>query len=124
MTHFEFTLISEIAQIIPLYIHLQTNIYNKKSCEKFIDYGFALQEGYHYLLDMSKKTVLESQIIKKKRQNIMIKGFAQRINQIAFIKKAITSMIEEGLKPNEIVLVVPDESFVQTLQLFDNETYF
>jgi ATP-dependent helicase/nuclease subunit B len=123
-TDFEFTLITQIAQIIPLHIHIQTNTYNKKSCEKFIDYGFTLQENFNYILDMSQKIILKSDIIKKNAQNIIIKGFAQRINQIGFIKKAITSMIEEGLKPNEIVLIVPDESFVQTLQLFDSETYF
>ena len=123
-THFEFTLLTKISHEIPLHIHLQTNAYNKKSYEKFIEYGFALEEGYDYLLNLSQKTVLESHKTKTTSQNISIKGFTQRINQIAFIKEAITELIQKGLQPHEIVLVVPDESFIQTLQLFDTDTYF
>lgn len=123
-THFEFTLITQISRVIPLRIHLQTNIYNKKSYEKFIEYGFDLQEGYDYILDISQKNIIECHKTITALPKITIKGFGQRINQIAFIKKAINSLIEKGLQPNEIVLIVPDESFVQTLQLFDNDSYF
>ncbi len=123
-THFEFTLITQISHYIPLRIHLHTNAYNKKSWEKFMNYGFSLQEGYDYILDISNKTVIEAKKINQVKPNITLKGFAQRINQIAYVKKAITSMIEQGLESHEIVLIVPDESFVQTLQLFDNECYF
>lgn len=123
-THFEFTLITQISKIIPLYIHLHTNTYNKKSYEKFIDFGFSLEEGYDYILDISQKTILKSNKTNTLPQNIVLKGFSQRINQIAFIKNAIASMIEKGFQAHEIVLVVPEESFVQTLQLFDQESYF
>lgn len=123
-THFEFTLISQIAQKVPVYIHLRTNDYNKKSYEKFIQYGFNLEENYHYILDMTGLTIIQSTPLKKPVQNIDIKGFSLRINQIGFVKKAITSMIEKGIDTQDIVVVVPDESFVPLLQLFDTHSYF
>jgi RecB family exonuclease len=123
-THFEFTLITQIAQKIPLHIHLKTNRYNKKSYEKFIQYGFDLEENCHYILDMTHTTILQAKPLIKSLQSIDIKGFNLRINQIGFVKKAITSMVEKGIEPHDIVLIVPDESFIQTLQLFDTHSYF
>ncbi|MFA7570216.1 MAG: PD-(D/E)XK nuclease family protein [Sulfurimonadaceae bacterium] len=123
-THFEFSLITQIAQKIPLHIHLHTNRYNKKSYEKFIHYGFDLKEDYHYILDMTGLTILQATPLKKPIQNVDIKGFSLRINQIAFVKKAITTMIEKGIASDDIVVIVPDENFVQSLQLFDTHSYF
>lgn len=123
-THFEFSLMTQIAQKIPLHIHLHTNRYNKKSYEKFIHYGFDLKEDYHYILDMTGLTILQAIPLKKPIQNVDIKGFSLRINQIAFVKKAITTMIEKGIASDDIVVIVPDENFVQSLQLFDTHSYF
>lgn len=124
LTHFEFNLITKISKIIPLEIHLQTNIYNKKSYEKFIEYGLDLDSNTNYILDISKKSVIESIKIDYKSPSLSLKGFSARINQIAFIKDAVASMINKGFKPEEIVLIVPDESFIEILELFDQEEYF
>lgn len=73
---------------------------------------------------MTGLTIIQSTPLKKPVQNVDIKGFSLRINQIGFVKKAITSMIEKGIDTQDIVVVVPDESFVPLLQLFDTHSYF
>ncbi|MFA7083423.1 MAG: PD-(D/E)XK nuclease family protein [Arcobacteraceae bacterium] len=123
-THFEFNLITKIASVIPLTLHLQTTPYNKKSYEKFIEYGFNLEENFSYELNISQKLILEKKPIKAFSQSIEIKAFSQSIHQVAYVQKAITKMIENNIKPEDIVLIVPDETFVQTLQLFDSNNYF
>lgn len=124
LTHFEFSLITAIAQYLPLHIQLKTTVYNKKSYEKFTSFGFVLDEGFEYILDISNKTILETKPSIPHPHTIEIKAFSQRTHQIGFVKNAINAMLQKGFKPNEIVLIVPDESFVQLLQLFDNENYF
>ena len=55
---------------------------------------------------------------------LQIKGFSSRFNQIAYIKDTISKSVQNGVNPSNIALVLPDESFATTLQLFDNEKYF
>ncbi len=123
-THFEFNLITQIAKHTKLIIHLKTNKYNKKSYEKFINYGFDLKTNHNYILNISNKLIIEEKKNIKQKQNIQINGFALRTNQIGFIKKSITTMIENGLKPHEIAVIVPNEKFVEQIELFDTDSYF
>jgi hypothetical protein len=68
--------------------------------------------------------ILEEKKLVKKCENIEIKGFSSRVNQIAFIKKAIVDLVNKGINPSKIALILPDESFTTTISLFDNEGYF
>lgn len=123
-TNFEFDLIEAISKLTEVIIHLDTNEYNKKSYEKFVKSGFLLEENKRYKINISTKEIVSVNALQNKIQTIELKAFSTRVNQIAFVKKAITDMIHRGIKAEKIVLIVPDEQFTQTLQLFDDEAYF
>jgi len=123
-TKFEFELIKEISKYTNLQISFVYNKYNKKSIEKFIHYGFDLTIDHSYQIDFSNKKIVSQDKIEKKCEQIVIKGFSSRVNQIAFIKKSITTMVNGGIEPSKIALILPDESFTTTISLFDNEGYF
>lgn len=123
-TKVEFDKILQISENTKLIINLFTNEYNKKSIEAFKSIGFELEENKAYKLDISNKKILEETQVKSILQNFEIKGFASRINQIAYIKATIVSCIQSGVEPSKIVLIVPDEGFINKLKLFDNEGYF
>ena len=60
-----------------------------------------------------------------KNYNVQILPINQKILQIGFIKQKIYEMITfDKIEPSKIVVVLPDESFHETLALFDNEKYF
>ncbi len=73
---------------------------------------------------MSTTNILNKDKIEKKNNNVVIKGFSSRINQVAFIKKSITELINNDVEASKIALILPDESFSSTISLFDNEEYF
>ncbi len=123
-TKVEFDKILQVSENINLIINLFTNEYNKKSMESFKGIGFELKENKFYKLDISNKIILEESQIKSTLKNFEIKGFSSRINQIAYIKATIVFCIQKGIDPSQIVLIVPDESFISKLKLFDNEGYF
>ncbi|RXJ88573.1 hypothetical protein CRV01_12580 [Arcobacter sp. CECT 8983] len=123
-TQFEFEIVKEISKLIELEIEFIYNEYNKKSIKKFVDYGFELEEGRKYIINLSSKTTVFEAILEEYLDSIEIKGFSSRINQIAFVKASIVNFINKGLNPSKIALVLPDEGFASLLRLFDNEGYF
>ncbi|MEA3314931.1 MAG: PD-(D/E)XK nuclease family protein, partial [Campylobacterota bacterium] len=68
--------------------------------------------------------ILNKNPIDKITQDITISNISSKIEQIAFIKYQITNMINKGISPERIVVVTPNEEFIETLKLFDNEGYF
>jgi len=123
-TSFEFELIKSISKKVNLNIEFIYNKFNKKSIEKFINYGFDLELNHKYKIDFSNNKILEKTKLLSKYESLEIKGFASRINQIAFIKKSIVTLVQKGIEPSKIALILPDESFSSTISLFDKENYF
>ena len=80
--------------------------------------------NYKYIFNLSKKILEYSDSITKINENIDIKAFASRLNQISYIKHSIVSCANKGINPENIAVVLPDENFAKELELFDNEKYF
>ena len=121
-TKVEFDIIKNISKYKNIIIHLNTNEYNTKSMECFS--SFNLKVDYDYILDFNAKKILEEKPYESACKNINLCAFNTRINQIAYIKKTITTMVNEGIEASDIALVLPDETFAASLQLFDAEGYF
>ncbi len=128
-TSFEFEIIKAISNITNLEINFVYNTYNKKSIEKFINHGLELALNFQYKINFSKKEILEKKELRninteEKQKNVEIKGFSSRTNQLAFIKKSITTLVNNGINPSKIALILPDESFTSTISIYDEEGYF
>lgn len=121
-TKFEAKVIEKISNITTVMINLSSNEYNQKTKEFLKDFVF--KNGFDYKVNLSTKKVMCEKISINNNQNIDFCAFDTRINQLAYIKKSITTMISSGLEASNIAVVLPDESYVQTMQLFDNEKYF
>jgi inactivated superfamily I helicase len=122
-TKFEFNIIKDISEIIPFSIDFTYNQYNKKSIENFFELGLDLVENYKYKIDINKRLVLDKKSLIE-NENIDIKAFSSRINQIAYIKSNIVKLVNEGVNPSKIALILPDEKFSKMIKLFDSEGYF
>ena len=123
-TKVEFDIVEKISKYIKLNIIFYSNTYNQKSLEVFKDIHSDFKIDYKYKIDLTNKIVLEEKKIEKNLKNLEIKGFSSRLNQIAFIKNSIVKCVQNGIDPENIALVLPDEKFASYIQLFDNEKYF
>ena len=123
-TKVEFDIVEKISKYIKLNIIFYSNTYNQKSLEVFKDIHSDFKIDYKYKIDLTNKIVLEEKKIEKNLKNLEIKGFSSRLNQIAFIKNSIAKCVQNGIDPENIALVLPDEKFASYIQLFDNEKYF
>ncbi len=124
LTKIEFEIISNVAIKIPFFVNLTVNEYNQKSIEAFKEIGFSLNSHTTYTINLTTKEIIRSTINHQNNQFVNIEAFNSRTNQIAYIKKSITTMLDNGIETSKIALILPDESFALQLQLYDNEGYF
>lgn len=123
-TKFELEIILKISKYIDIIINLSSNKYNQKSIQSFTDLGFKLESGFDYKIDLTNKKIVEKKEEITNLKNIKVSAFSSRINQVAFIKESITNAINSGIEASNIVLVVPDEKFINIIEQFDDEGYF
>ncbi len=121
---FEFQVINQISQISTLHLHCTINDFNKKNIEIFSKIDIELENGYSYILNISNKTIISKTSLSTKPIDHTLYPLPSRLHQIAMIKYSITTMVQKGIDPSKIVLVLPDEKFSSYIKIFDDEKYF
>ncbi|WP_373033026.1 PD-(D/E)XK nuclease family protein [Sulfurovum sp.] len=118
LSHFELALLEKISNKVSLIIHYTTSKFNKKMQERFESLGIVLENDQHIRFSMTDKKVLS---MHKNVSVIHAKVYAveEREEQIAVAFAKIEEMVGSGLKPEEIVLILPDENFKEHFTLFD-----
>jgi inactivated superfamily I helicase len=124
LSSFEFKIIYDISQIIPIKIKLTLNEYNKKNIELFRDIKDDLKIDYSYTIDLTNNKIIDKIKQQKLKQNITISPISSQLEQIAFIKYQIAQIHKKGIEPHNIACIVPNEQISFALELFDDEHYF
>ena len=119
LTRFEIELFFNISKKNLLNVYFKTNRYNLKMQERFYEYGFEkFEQDSYYELNFSKKVAKKIKDLPKDF-DISYLSVSDRMLQIFFIKKKIYDFIKSGIKPENIAILLPDENFKDSLNLFD-----
>jgi CRISPR/Cas system-associated exonuclease Cas4 (RecB family) len=124
LSSFEFKIIQEVSKVVDTFINITFNQYNQKNKELFDALKNELQTDFSYKIDLTNMKIVEEKEELKQNQNIMISPLSSQLEQIAFIKYHITQMVQNGLEPESIAVLVPNEQIATSLELFDDEHYF
>ena len=118
LSHFELELLEKISRITTLTIHYVTSKFNKKMQDRFEKYGITLPNDSFVSLNLSKKKIIAQEI---NVETIDAKVFSveEREEQIAIAFEQIDGMVNSGIEPKNIVLILPDEKFKEHFTLFD-----
>jgi ATP-dependent helicase/nuclease subunit B len=123
ITNFEMKVLLECAQIVPLRLRFQANRFNQKMQEKLRSCGIAVEDEKNQLIDLSNLAVLHSESVASDAE-IVCERFGERLLQVAFIKQKVYAFVSEGIAPEKIAVVLPDENFAEHLRRFDTENNF
>ncbi|MBU0633056.1 PD-(D/E)XK nuclease family protein [bacterium] len=123
LTAFEIELLQKCSEITKLVLEITTTSFNKKVRERFETLGFGLKRDRKYTLDFGAKEILCEEKIEE-NTDIECYGFSEHILQVAFVKQKVYEYIQKGINHEEIVVILPNESFATTLKLYDSETNF
>jgi len=123
MSYFELNIIEEIARHKSFIIHLSTSKFNKKVQERFLDMGVNLDNDASISFDLHTKKVIHSHSNHQKIE-ATVYSVEERIAQIPILLESVQEMVDGGISPEEIVVILPDESFKETLKLYDRLNNF
>ncbi len=119
LSHFELELIEKIAKTTQIIIHYTTSPFNVKMQERFEALGIILPNHAHISFDLTDKKILTTQPNDAKI-NANVFSVEERQEQIAVAFVQIEKMVRSGIRPEEIVLILPDEDFKEHFTLFDS----
>ncbi len=123
LSRYEIALLRECANHLKVILHYNTTAYNRKMTARFEEMGFTLGEGMEYRLSLSEITIIDECPLRINRA-VTCEVFHARLAQIGFIKASVESFVEEGIAPERIAVVLPDENTAQMLKEFDTEGNF
>jgi len=112
LTKFDVEVLRKIPRKIE--INFEVDRFNKSLIEKSL--GVSVKEGKRYIYDF--KNLIEFDL-KENNSNIEVEYFSERINQIEYVFAKIAEFVNDGIEPENIVVILPDESFSEFLELFD-----
>ncbi len=118
LSRFELELIVQISQVTPLVIHYTTSKFNMKMQECFESIGIILPNNKHVSFSMTNKKVITA-VSNDRAIDAKILSVEEKEEQIAVAFTQIEEMVNSGIPPEEIVLILPDESFKEHFTLFD-----
>ncbi len=118
LSRYELALLEEVSQKTEVIIYYTTSVFNQKMQERFKGFGLSLPNDAFVSFNFSSKKILTSS-----QNNEMIHAevmsVEEREEQIAIAFEAIEKMYLSGIKPENIVLILPEESFKEQVSLFD-----
>ena len=118
LTKFELELFTQISKLKPFIIRVRTTPFNQKIIDSFKELGIDLPASSVVEFDLNSK-----KIISKKPEPININcevvEVGEHLEQIAVAFAKIEEFVKSGISPENIALIVPDESIVPAVRAFD-----
>jgi len=118
LSHFELELLEKVAQQTQLTIHYTTSKFNMKMREQFESMRIILPNHKHVSFSMTDKKVISAENNDAKI-NTKLFSVEEKEEQIALAFAQIEQMVNDGIAPEEIALILPDENFKEHFTLFD-----
>ncbi|WP_181566289.1 PD-(D/E)XK nuclease family protein [Helicobacter monodelphidis] len=117
----ECKILEKIASFTPLYIHTSVDNYNQEHIQATM--GIPLEVGYRLLIHFNEKKIISRQPLKR---DIQIDAYELKdaMDEVALSIELIHQWVEDGVSPDDIIIVLPDESFAQYLKIFDTYRNF
>ncbi|MEA1893430.1 MAG: PD-(D/E)XK nuclease family protein [Campylobacterota bacterium] len=123
LTNFELELLTKCCEFSSVNLKFSTSKFNTKMQSKFLELGIELEKNYEYKISLNKKEILEK-TQREENKNISCESFSESILQIAFIKQKLYQFVQNGYKPENIAVILPDENMAERLKSFDEKSNF
>ena len=127
LSEFEWGLFSEIAKLTTLKIIFQTSKFNKKLVLKLAEISgldaseFSLYGEFE--LNLSSRELKKTGVLRK-NPLVLKRSFSARSLQAAYTMAKASEFVADGIKSENIAVILPDESFAEILRLHDRGKMF
>ena len=116
---FEFEILKGAAALSTLVLNFKSTQLNSKPVRAIGEIcGIEFEPGKRYSVNLSSGEILREEALGAGRE-IVYRSFELRSLQAGYVFEKISSFVRAGIAPERIVVILPDESFADTLRLYD-----
>lgn len=119
----EGVILGRIATLTPVILHLEIDRYNVDYYRRLGILGDSLEAGYAYEVEWKTQAILHRQPLLEVGA-VEAYAFDSRLDQVALALERVAHWVKEGIAPEKIAVVLPDEGFSDYLRLFDEARNF
>ena len=125
LSEFEWEMLEKISKLTTLKIIFQTSVFNKKLTDKIRQISATSELEPYCKFELNLKTN-ELVCLEKiaKFEPVLTRNFATRSLQCAYVMAKASEFVREGIKPENIAVILPDEEFSEILRLHDSGKIF
>lgn len=123
LSRFEMQIFREISTQKLIIFKIFINAFNCEYYQRL--FGVALKEGEFSLkMENGELEILEFMPQAKSPSNLQLLEFDSKISEVGGVFTQIDLWLQEGVLPEEICVILPNEEFIKYLQLFDRARNF
>ncbi len=123
LSHHELSIIIKIAKQKPFLISMHTSKFTSKMMKRFEELGIILPPNHHVHFDLhSKKIIFQEE--RKDKIDAKVFRCEERLEQIPLVLESIQKLVDSGIPPQEIVLILPDEAIQEQFHIYDKANNF
>ena len=116
---FEFEILKGAAALSTLVLNFKSTQLNSKPVRAISEIcGLKFEPGKRYSVNLSSGEILREEPLGAGGE-IVYRSFELRSLQAGYVFEKISSFVRAGIAPERIVVILPDESFADTLRLYD-----
>ena len=116
---FEFEILKGAAALSTLVLNFKSTQLNSKPVRAISEIcGLEFEPDKRYGVNLSSREILREEPLGAGGE-IVYRSFELRSLQAGYVFEKISSFVRAGIAPERIVVVLPDESFADTLRLYD-----
>ena len=116
---FEFEVFKRAAELSEVVLSFRATTLNSKPVRAVEELcGISLEPGFAYRVNLSTGEILSREPLSVGGA-VVCRGFELRSLQASYVFEKISSFVRAGIAPERIAVILPDESFAGTLQLYD-----
>ncbi len=116
---FEFEILKGAAALSTLVLNFKSTKLNSKPVRAISEIcGIEFEPGKRYGVNLSSREILREEALIAGGE-IVYRSFELRSLQAGYVFEKISSFVRAGIAPERIVVILPDESFADTLRLYD-----
>ena len=116
---FEFEILKGAAALSTLVLNFKSTKLNSKPVRAISEIcGLKFEPGKRYSVNLSSGEILREEPLGAGGE-IVYRSFELRSLQAGYVFEKISSFVRAGIAPERIVVILPDESFADTLRLYD-----
>ena len=116
---FEFEVFKRAAELSEVVLSFRATTLNSKPVRAVEELcGISLEPGFAYRVNLSTGEILSREPLSVGGA-VVCRGFELRSLQASYVFEKISSFVRASIAPERIAVILPDESFAGTLQLYD-----